>query len=255
MIISRLFHNIFTVNSKLTLLTESTVYVFSWNAFLSFISTLVIVAHFWGKGIENTAAWNVTSEFLVWVPEGNWNSPGSSVKDSLVFILFSTQHLSAAILYCWETWFWEALRTGEGGNSCALIGTCHGLRFCVVLWVNYKMLSFGCKSCITLCSFPLPSTCRKSYEFEDLLQSSSENGRVDWYAQTKLALTRTLSEENVYEDILGRSFGQGGIWLRALNNTEDLWSTAPRWWCWLKFVCYPHAKQIYADHSLHNLMA
>lgn len=31
---------------------------------------------------------------------------------------------------------------------------------------------------------------------------SSENGRVDWYAQTKLALTRTLSEENVYEDIL-----------------------------------------------------
>ncbi|XP_051496472.1 DENN domain-containing protein 2A isoform X3 [Apus apus] len=49
---------------------------------------------------------------------------------------------------------------------------------------------------------------RKSYEFEDLLQSSSENGRVDWYAQTKLALTRTLSEENVYEDILGRSFGQ-----------------------------------------------
>uniref|UniRef100_A0A8C5QA31 DENN domain containing 2A n=1 Tax=Leptobrachium leishanense TaxID=445787 RepID=A0A8C5QA31_9ANUR len=42
---------------------------------------------------------------------------------------------------------------------------------------------------------------RKSYEFEDLLQSS-ETGRVDWYAQTKLALTRTLSEENVYEDIL-----------------------------------------------------
>ncbi|XP_068134370.1 DENN domain-containing protein 2A [Hyperolius riggenbachi] len=42
---------------------------------------------------------------------------------------------------------------------------------------------------------------RKSYEFEDLLQSS-ENGRVDWYAQTKLAFTRTLSEENVYEDIL-----------------------------------------------------
>ncbi|XP_032077450.1 DENN domain-containing protein 2A isoform X1 [Thamnophis elegans] len=43
---------------------------------------------------------------------------------------------------------------------------------------------------------------RKSYEFEDLLQSSSENGRVDWYAQSKMALTRTLSEENVYEDIL-----------------------------------------------------
>uniref|UniRef100_A0A7N5JJA6 DENN domain containing 2A n=1 Tax=Ailuropoda melanoleuca TaxID=9646 RepID=A0A7N5JJA6_AILME len=43
---------------------------------------------------------------------------------------------------------------------------------------------------------------RKSYEFEDLLQSSSENSRVDWYAQTKLGLTRTLSEENVYEDIL-----------------------------------------------------
>ncbi|XP_054419854.1 DENN domain-containing protein 2A isoform X1 [Pteronotus mesoamericanus] len=43
---------------------------------------------------------------------------------------------------------------------------------------------------------------RKSYEFEDLLQSSLENSRVDWYAQTKLGLTRTLSEENVYEDIL-----------------------------------------------------
>ncbi|XP_066218979.1 DENN domain-containing protein 2A isoform X1 [Saccopteryx leptura] len=42
---------------------------------------------------------------------------------------------------------------------------------------------------------------RKSYEFEDLLHSSSENIRVDWYAQTKLGLTRTLSEENVYEDI------------------------------------------------------
>uniref|UniRef100_A0A8D0MFW3 DENN domain containing 2A n=1 Tax=Sus scrofa TaxID=9823 RepID=A0A8D0MFW3_PIG len=43
---------------------------------------------------------------------------------------------------------------------------------------------------------------RKSYEFEDLLQSSCENSMVDWYAQTKLGLTRTLSEENVYEDIL-----------------------------------------------------
>ncbi|XP_016060584.1 PREDICTED: DENN domain-containing protein 2A isoform X2 [Miniopterus natalensis] len=43
---------------------------------------------------------------------------------------------------------------------------------------------------------------RKSYEFEDLLQSASESSRVDWYAQTKLGLTRTLSEENVYEDIL-----------------------------------------------------
>ncbi|KFP01727.1 DENN domain-containing protein 2A, partial [Calypte anna] len=48
---------------------------------------------------------------------------------------------------------------------------------------------------------------RKSYEFEDLLQSSSENGRVDWYAQTKLALTRTLSEENIYEDILAECCG------------------------------------------------
>uniref|UniRef100_H3AEH9 DENN domain containing 2A n=1 Tax=Latimeria chalumnae TaxID=7897 RepID=H3AEH9_LATCH len=43
---------------------------------------------------------------------------------------------------------------------------------------------------------------RKSYEFEDLLQSSSENGRVDWYAQSRISLTRTLSEENIYEDIL-----------------------------------------------------
>lgn len=43
---------------------------------------------------------------------------------------------------------------------------------------------------------------RKSYEFEDLLQLSTEGCRVDWYAQSKLGLTRTLSEENVYEDIL-----------------------------------------------------
>ncbi|KAJ8245644.1 hypothetical protein GJAV_G00272940 [Gymnothorax javanicus] len=43
---------------------------------------------------------------------------------------------------------------------------------------------------------------RKSYEFEDVLQLSSEGCRVDWYAQSKLSLTRTLSEENVYEDIL-----------------------------------------------------
>ncbi|XP_021119358.1 DENN domain-containing protein 2A isoform X3 [Heterocephalus glaber] len=43
---------------------------------------------------------------------------------------------------------------------------------------------------------------RKSYEFEDVLQTSSESCRADWYAQTKLGLARTLSEENVYEDIL-----------------------------------------------------
>ncbi|KAL2093881.1 hypothetical protein ACEWY4_011193 [Coilia grayii] len=49
---------------------------------------------------------------------------------------------------------------------------------------------------------PRDSSNRKSYEFEDLLQSSTESGRVDWYAQAKLTLTRTLSEENVYEDIL-----------------------------------------------------
>ncbi|KAM4553711.1 DENN domain-containing protein 2A [Fundulus diaphanus] len=43
---------------------------------------------------------------------------------------------------------------------------------------------------------------RKSYEFEDLLQSSTESSRVDWYARSKLGLTCTLSEENVYEDII-----------------------------------------------------
>ncbi|KAM9815404.1 DENN domain-containing protein 2A isoform 1-T1 [Syngnathus typhle] len=46
------------------------------------------------------------------------------------------------------------------------------------------------------------SSNRKSYEFEDLLQSSSESCRVDWYAQSRLGLARTLSEENVYEDII-----------------------------------------------------
>lgn len=47
---------------------------------------------------------------------------------------------------------------------------------------------------------------RKSYEFEDLLQSSTESCRVDWYAQSRLGLTRTLSEENVYEDIIGKQY-------------------------------------------------
>uniref|UniRef100_A0A7N8XVR5 DENN domain containing 2A n=1 Tax=Mastacembelus armatus TaxID=205130 RepID=A0A7N8XVR5_9TELE len=49
---------------------------------------------------------------------------------------------------------------------------------------------------------PRDSSNRKSYEFEDLLQSSTESCRVDWYAQSRLGLTRTLSEENVYEDII-----------------------------------------------------
>ncbi|CAL8359189.1 unnamed protein product [Lota lota] len=50
------------------------------------------------------------------------------------------------------------------------------------------------------------SSNRKSYEFEDLLQCSSEGCRVDWYAQSRLGLNRTLSEENVYEDILDPPF-------------------------------------------------
>uniref|UniRef100_A0A3Q3GHK7 DENN domain containing 2A n=1 Tax=Kryptolebias marmoratus TaxID=37003 RepID=A0A3Q3GHK7_KRYMA len=49
---------------------------------------------------------------------------------------------------------------------------------------------------------PRDSNNRKSYEFEDLLQSSAESCRVDWYAQSRLGLTCTLSEENVYEDII-----------------------------------------------------
>ncbi|KAJ3597158.1 hypothetical protein NHX12_003558 [Muraenolepis orangiensis] len=48
---------------------------------------------------------------------------------------------------------------------------------------------------------PRDSSNRKSYEFEDLLQSFSEGCRADW-----LGLTRTLSEENVYEDILDPPF-------------------------------------------------
>ncbi|XP_051547737.1 DENN domain-containing protein 2A-like [Myxocyprinus asiaticus] len=43
---------------------------------------------------------------------------------------------------------------------------------------------------------------RKSYEFEDLLQSAAEGCQADLYELSKLGLTRTLSEENVYEDIL-----------------------------------------------------
>lgn len=91
------------------------------------------------------------------MPEGNWNSPGLSVEHLLFFTLFSTQHLSIAVLYFWETWFWEPLTTGEVGNSCAINGTCRGLRFCAVLWVNYRMLWFGCKRCITLLFVPFLS--------------------------------------------------------------------------------------------------
>lgn len=47
---------------------------------------------------------------------------------------------------------------------------------------------------------------RKSFEFEDLLQSSTDSCRMDWYAQSRLGLTRTLSEENVYEDIIGKQY-------------------------------------------------
>ncbi|XP_038609486.1 DENN domain-containing protein 2A [Tachyglossus aculeatus] len=47
---------------------------------------------------------------------------------------------------------------------------------------------------------------RKSFEFEDLLQSWVETGRADWAAGTRLALSRPLSrrpsQENIYEDIL-----------------------------------------------------
>ncbi|XP_057186145.1 DENN domain-containing protein 2A isoform X1 [Triplophysa rosa] len=43
---------------------------------------------------------------------------------------------------------------------------------------------------------------RKSYEFEDLLQMGADGCRADEYELSKLGLTRTLSEENVYEDIL-----------------------------------------------------
>lgn len=63
---------------------------------------------------------------------------------------------------------------------------------------------FFCIWRATLLNLCNPLSNRKSYEFEDLLQSSSDSCRVDWYAQSRLGLTRTLSEENVYEDIIGK---------------------------------------------------
>ena len=63
---------------------------------------------------------------------------------------------------------------------------------------------FFCIWRATLLNLCNPLSTRKSYEFEDLLQSSSDSCRVDWYAQSRLGLTRTLSEENVYEDIIGK---------------------------------------------------
>lgn len=60
-------------------------------------------------------------------------------------------------------------------------------------------------SCFSSVTSVLLLSTRKSYEFEDLLQSSSEGCRVDWYAQSRLGLARTLSEENVYEDIIGKT--------------------------------------------------
>jgi hypothetical protein len=43
---------------------------------------------------------------------------------------------------------------------------------------------------------------------------------VDWYAQTKLGLTRTLSEENVYEDILGKRSENPEVELLPLELAE-----------------------------------
>jgi len=65
------------------------------------------------------------------------------------------------------------------------------------------LLLLLCFGCALQCLCAALST-RKSYEFEDLLQSSAESCRVDWYAQSRLGLTCTLSEENVYEDIIGK---------------------------------------------------
>lgn len=72
-----------------------------------------------------------------------------------------------------------------------------------------KKLSFLFFFCIwpaTLQNLCRALSIRKSYEFEDLLQSSTDSCRVDWYAQSRLGLTRTLSEENVYEDIIGKQY-------------------------------------------------
>lgn len=45
---------------------------------------------------------------------------------------------------------------------------------------------------------------------------------MDWYAQTKLGLTRTLSEENVYEDILGKRLECVGISLSGRKGRGDV---------------------------------
>uniref|UniRef100_A0A4W6CWJ1 DENN domain containing 2A n=1 Tax=Lates calcarifer TaxID=8187 RepID=A0A4W6CWJ1_LATCA len=67
--------------------------------------------------------------------------------------------------------------------------------------INPSFLFFGFWRA-TVLNICVALSTRKSYEFEDLLQSSTESCRVDWYAQSRLGLTRTLSEENVYEDII-----------------------------------------------------
>lgn len=67
------------------------------------------------------------------------------------------------------------------------------------------LLGFLFLLCFSSVTSVLLLSTRKSYEFEDLLQSSSEGCRVDWYAQSRLGLARTLSEENVYEDIIGKT--------------------------------------------------
>uniref|UniRef100_A0A4W5KDM5 DENN domain containing 2A n=1 Tax=Hucho hucho TaxID=62062 RepID=A0A4W5KDM5_9TELE len=76
------------------------------------------------------------------------------------------------------------------------------------IWRAIEIGSCSRLKCLSL--LPLPRSQRKSYEFEDLLQSS-ESSRVDWYAQSRLGLTRTLSEENVYEDILGNLSSKPGF--------------------------------------------
>uniref|UniRef100_A0A8C9W456 DENN domain containing 2A n=1 Tax=Scleropages formosus TaxID=113540 RepID=A0A8C9W456_SCLFO len=44
--------------------------------------------------------------------------------------------------------------------------------------------------------------CRKSKELEELLQCTSPDSPLDWYGSARLSPTNTLSQENIYEDIL-----------------------------------------------------
>uniref|UniRef100_A0A8C6VV82 DENN domain containing 2A n=1 Tax=Nothobranchius furzeri TaxID=105023 RepID=A0A8C6VV82_NOTFU len=121
------------------------------------------------------------------------------------FLCLSLAQIRYIPYHMWRPHFAQAQSVAEPSvwSACLTLG-CPGCLNCVYITPIYQKLQQKCVFLWYRCLCPALSA-RKSHEFEDLLQSSTESSRVDWYAQSRLGLTRTLSEENVYEDILDPS--------------------------------------------------